>query len=460
MNNIVSENPCDDQTLFKQTDRFFSQFGLSRILLKCNFYKESGFHCVIVLKELVNLIFRGRNLFRTLALSDNGLPFQKNTAYRFLNSGHFNWSKLLSKVMTQLIQKVDRLTSEDRESVLIVDDSLFSRDRSKKVELLSKVFDHTTSRFFKGFRMLTLGWSDGNSFLPVGFHLLSSQKPENVYYPAAQHDKRTLAFKRRDLAVQCTTDVLLELLRQAKHLPARFVLFDSWFTQPKTVVRVKKEHRDVIGMVRQTEKIHYLYDGKWQDVKKLYAQLAVRADSTNKILGSVCVKLREDKEVGDDDYVDARIVFVKDRRCDNWLALLCTDLAVSEEDVIRIYGKRWDIEVFFKVCKSYLSLAKEFQGRSYDMQVATTTIVFLRYAMLSIETRCAQDERTIGELFYHLREEMADLRFSESLAFLVDTLRRILQGMPLLSETMADSIMQNFLNALPQPYRQRLLISA
>jgi len=238
------------------------------------------------------------------------------------------------------------------------------------------------------------------------------------------------------------------------------VLFDSWFTQPKTVVRVKKEHRDVIGMVRQTEKIHYLYDGKWQDVKKLYTQLAVRADSTNKILGSVCVKLREDKEVGDDDYVDARIVFVKDRRSDNWLALLCTDLVVSEEDIIRIYGKRWDIEVFFKVCKSYLSLAKEFQGRSYDMQVATTTIVFLRYAMLSIETRCAQDERTIGELFYYLREEMADLKFSESLAFLVDTLRRILQGMPLLSETMADSIMQTFLNALPQPYRQRLLLSA
>jgi len=457
---IVSEKPCENQSLFPQTDRFFSQFGLSKILLKCNFYKESGFHCVVVLKELINLIFKGRNLFRTLALSDNGLPFQKNTAYRFLNSSHFNWSRLLFLVMTQLIQKIDRLTADDRESVLIVDDSLFSRDRSKKVELLSKVFDHTTSRFFKGFRMLTLGWSDGNTFLPVAFHLLSSQKSENVYCPAVQHDKRTLAYKRRDMAVQCTADVLLSLLRQAKHLPARFVLFDSWFTMPKTVVRVKKEHRDVIGMVRLTDKIHYLYDGKWQDVKKLYARLTPRADSASKILGSVCVKLREDKKVGDDDYVDARIVFVKDRRSDNWLALLCTDLAISEEEVIRIYGKRWDIEVFFKVCKSYLALAKEFQGRSYDMQVATTTIVFLRYAMLSVETRCTQDERTIGELFYYLREEMADLKFTESLVFLIDTLRRILHGMPLLSVTMAESIMQKFLDALPQPYRQRLQVSA
>ena len=67
--------------------------------------------------------------------------------------------------MTRLISSVDRLTGNDRESVLIFDDSLFSRNRSKKVELLAKVFDHTTHKFFKGFRMLTLGWSDGNTFL-------------------------------------------------------------------------------------------------------------------------------------------------------------------------------------------------------------------------------------------------------------------------------------------------------
>ena len=27
---------------------------------------------------------------------------------------------------------------------------------------------------------------------------------------------------------------------------------------------------------------------------------------------------------------------------------------VKDSEIIRIYGKRWDIEVFFKVCKSYL----------------------------------------------------------------------------------------------------------
>jgi IS4 transposase len=49
---------------------------------------------------------------------------------------------------------------------------------------------------------------------------------------------------------------------------------------------------------------------------------------------------------------------------------------LSETEIARIYGKRWNIEVFFKMCKSYIRLAEKFQGRSYDMAVAHTTIVF------------------------------------------------------------------------------------
>jgi len=139
---------------------------------------------------------------------------------------------------------------------------------------------------------------------------------------------------------------------------------------------------------------------------------------------------------------------------------LCTDLNVSEEEIVRIYGKRWDIEVFFKVCKSYLALAKEYQGRSYDMQVAATSIVFLRYAMLSMEIRNANDERTIGDLFYYLREELADIKLSQSLLLMLDTLRKVLNDFPVLSQELANVIMDNFLNAIPHPLRQKLLLCA
>src|SRR5699024_5269302 len=74
------------------------------------------------------------------------------------------------------ISKVSKLTRHDRPKVLIFDDSSYDRNRSKHVELLARCFDHASQkmRFYKGFRMLTLGWSDGATFLPVDFSLLSS----------------------------------------------------------------------------------------------------------------------------------------------------------------------------------------------------------------------------------------------------------------------------------------------
>jgi hypothetical protein len=454
----ISDLQNNDQMLESRIDYFFKKLNLSKTLLKCNFYKESGIQCVTILKALFSLVFQSKNLYR--ALQNQDLPFKKNTAYRFLNNSRFNWEKLLKLIMTRLILFIDQLTGENRQCVLIFDDSLFSRNRSKNVELLAKVFDHTSHKFCKGFRMLTMGWTDGSTFMPVSFNLMSSPKDENVLCKATTMDKRTLAHKRRKQARQSTTDVMLTMLRSAKDIPAKFVLFDSWFTMPKTVIRVKRENRDVIGMIRITEKIHYQYQSKWQDVKSIYQKIKKSSDKKEDIIGAACVKLREDKTATPDEFIDAKIVFVKDRSSNNWLALLCTDISVSDEEIVRIYGKRWDIEVFFKVCKSYLALAKEYQGRSYDMQVAATTIVFLRYAMLSMEARNATDDRTIGDLFFYLKEEFQDIKLSESLMLLVDTLRQALSKLPLLSQEMANKIMNAFLNTIPHPLKQKLLLCA
>ena len=47
-----------------------------------------------------------------------------------------------------------------------------------------------------------------------------------------------------------------------------------------------------------------------------------------------------------------RLVFVRNRNHrKDWLVLVTTDMSLTAEEVIRIYGKRWGIEVFFKVCK-------------------------------------------------------------------------------------------------------------
>ena len=87
--------------------------------------------------------------------------------------------------------------------------------------------------------------------------------------------------------------------------------------------------------------------------------------------------------------------FVRDRRSKRWLALLCTDLTLSDEEIVKLYKRRWDIEVFFKMAKSFLNLAKECQGRSYDALTAHATVVCCRYIMLELAPELVNDFETV-----------------------------------------------------------------
>lgn len=76
----------------------------------------------------------------------------------------------------------------DVQIVLIIDDSMFERNRSKKVELLARAYDHADHRYCFGFRMFTLGWSDGSTFFPVNSVLLSSENKKSRVNEATDVD--------------------------------------------------------------------------------------------------------------------------------------------------------------------------------------------------------------------------------------------------------------------------------
>ena len=132
-------------------------------------------------------------------------------------------------------QELAPLTGTANMKVLIADDTLYRRNRSKHVELLSRVFDHTDKRYYRGFRMLTLGWSDGISFLPVSCALLASSKEKNRLVPLRTDlDRRTNGARRRREGIRKATDVLVEMVAQAvaSGIEAKHLLFDSWFAYP------------------------------------------------------------------------------------------------------------------------------------------------------------------------------------------------------------------------------------
>ena len=116
MNTIIADKANAEHIITSKIDAFFNSFSISKLLKKSNFYKESGIQCVVILKEIFGLIFAGKNLFRTLKMNSDDIPFKKNTAYRFLNSSSYNWARLLMLLITVIIKNINRLTSEKRVS--------------------------------------------------------------------------------------------------------------------------------------------------------------------------------------------------------------------------------------------------------------------------------------------------------------------------------------------------------
>ena len=377
--------------------------------------------------------------------------FSKNTFYRFLNDSKINWLRFTTLLSLTVIKNFFApLTSDDRADVFIIDDSLYERAGFKKTQMASKVFDHVSMKFKKGFRLLTLGWSDGNSFVPINNCLLASSKTDNQLGDFSKIDGRSIAGRRRKMAVTKATDVVIELLQYAIQTghSAKYVLFDSWFSAPHNLVKIKELGMDSIAMIKLSSKVNYEYEGKHMNIKQIYAKNRKRRGRSKYLLS---VDIMVGKGTDNEPSIPARIVCVRNRaNKKDWLALISTDMSLPEEEIIRIYGKRWQIEVFFKTCKSLLQLRTECHSLSYDALTAHVSIVFARYMFLSVYQRKDEDERTIGEIFYVLLQEMEDITFQHSLFILVEAMTESIKNILRITDDQVEEIYRDFFFRLPE----------
>lgn len=449
----IPQNHSDDKALVDCVQKFFFKHHVGKILAKCNGLKEKGVAPVSLLRYKLSNIFVGRSMYMQQRTGSFKEEFSKNTFYRFLNSTKTNWLRFTSLLAADIVKNDIRdLTDETRKNVFIIDDSLFNRTSCKKTELGSKVFDHTDMHYKKGFRMLTLSWSDGNTLIPVNSCLLASTKEENIIGPVNNFDQRTLAGKRRKLAQTKAPEAMMTLLDTAVStgLTAEYVLFDSWFSNPAQITAIKEKSMDVIAMIKKSSRIKYLYNDELLNIKEIYSRNKKRRGRSRYLLSV-------DVMVGKENPIPAKIVCVRNRaNHKDWLAFICTDTQLSEEEIIRIYGKRWQIEVFFKTCKSYLNLVGECHSLSYDALTAHVAIVFARYMMIALEQRKNQDERTLGELFFYFIDEMADITFAESYQILVRAMFECIYAIFHVTDEQMNEFICLFIGKLPD-YIQKAL---
>jgi len=448
---IEHYEPCNQ--LPKEIKPAFKELRVLKHLRDAKINKNFGYTTAYLFQLVFVLLFHQKKWFRLLESNKADSFPGKDAVYRFLNHTRFAWRQFLLSLSASTIQKVNNLTSDRRVTAFIFDDSMFDRNRSKAVELLARFKDHATGAYYKGYRMLTMGWSDGHSFIPTDFALLSSAKSQ-INGIMEGIDKRTIGYKRREEALLSAPKVIPSMIDRAisAGVSASYVLMDSWFTHAPLIKEILDRGLDVIGMVKNDNK-RYLVNGSRLSLKELYLAASRVEGKNSDILRSIRTELVPG--------IPVLVVFIRHRTKKNeWLAILSTDLTLAVEEVIRIYSIRWDIEVFFKCAKSLLRLQKEFQGLSYDLLVSHTTIVFTRYILLAWQHRQSTDQRTLGGLFYLLCDEVSALDWAVALQQLLELINEVAAKANKKLTKLIKSQLQHWIAGLPSYLKAYLPISS
>lgn len=253
-----------------------NQFCNSSDLLKAGMYKRSGSSVMSLLRLLIALPMVGIPIYQ-FKKKDLPIP-SRDSFYRLLEQPTYNWRGLLYQIATKLNTYFSTLIQTDSRRVLIVDDSSYKRNRSKYVELLGRQRDHSEHRYFNGFRMLALAWSDGHSCLPCEVELLTNADADKRIGSDPTIDRRTVMGQRVKAATTKATQLTIQMVRRAlRYLPkVDCVVFDSWFCLP-TVIAGIAPYLPVICRAKNIRAIQFKYNQRILNLDGVYRHVKNRA---------------------------------------------------------------------------------------------------------------------------------------------------------------------------------------
>jgi hypothetical protein len=435
---IISHDPYDEQCRSKTISQFSKEFNLGRLLEQSNVRKAKGIGVLTLFAHLLLAVFSGKS--PNHLVGSGGFCGKKDTLYRFLNDTSANWLRFLHLLASKIIVRMNSLF-HDRAGVLVIDDTLHKRNRSKHVELLTRVRDHNDGRYCRGFRCLTLCYQIVGAIVPVGFRILSSVGGETRINGSREGlDKRTVGYKIRQFAVSNTYDMAFDMLRRVAGM-ARHVLFDSWFSDPVMFKTLRGMDFHGVGMLQAKKGRLYRHKGKIYNLEALYALAKpfIRQNQGYAAIGA---------EFGDG--TPFSITFVRDMDSKRgWFAIGTTDLSLPPKQVISLYSRRWSIEVFFKTVKSCLGFASECQSRSFDAIVCSVAVVFTRHIVLTWMNLGLPVPETDGQLFFRLYDEVRQCTFPEALEIVI---REVVANF-VDSDKLQKSSVLEFLRSLPSFFK-------
>jgi len=403
------------------------EFKLTKVNTILNKAKTRGFSGENIFKVLFVMVYLDLKNVRQLMLSGIGakLNFKKDVLYDFLGNEFIDWRLVLTLFARQFLKIVNKkgdgsvITSP---KCIVIDDSLFAKT-GKKIETIGKLCDHCNlSKYPLGLRVLTAGFWDGKSFIPINLSIHNEPrkdksrglKPKELKAQfSKEREKGSPGFKRIEEVAIDKVEMAIMMVKNAikNTFEPIYVLADSWFICEKfikeiqdiRVKHVKKLH--VIGLIKSNR----TFIIKGRSIKAA----AVPEVKRKEVHYCKSLKCHYIAQIVTHKEIVMKAFWIKMKGQEKWRILISTDTKLNFTTAMQHYNIRWSIEVFFKECKQNLNVTK-CQSTDFDAQIAWITLSYINYIMLALRKRF-DDYETFGGIFREFKEQLLERNIVEKL---------------------------------------------
>lgn len=206
----------------------------------------------------------------------------------------YHWKNILTHLL-------HTITTDTSEGYLLIDETDVDKSYSEKIQGTSWIYSHRKNKHILGYHLVVIVWSNGDTYLPLGWKVYNKQSGKT----------------KIDLALE-----LIKFCTNVLQIRPKAFLFDSLYASYK-ILRYLQEHGHIFytqcpkNRLFNGKQLKYITKGShyWHD--------------TGMIKGKICVTIAK-----------------KHRKY-----YMTNDLSKDRYELIEIYKSRWKIEEVFRIVK-------------------------------------------------------------------------------------------------------------
>ncbi len=396
-----------DTTLKNPIYQTIRLLGIKTILKQANFIKKrEGVAPYLVVLHFVYMLVMNKKV--STFMDQSSESFKKDVYYRLLQNSSYNWRKLLSLTTLKILKLLHKLQDPSSVKVLIIDDTVEGKTGKYIEGSRDALWSNKEKRKIRGINVVSLNYSDGYSNFMLDFAIaMGNYARVKIEEFTQEIDTRTTAYKRRLELMKGKSQIAIEMVTRAikSGIQADYLLVDSRYSKPAFIKEMNELGLRVVTRIANSNKI-WNFTSKEKTLGAVYNKYktlkkAKEGQYGKKIRFSYFSVIVTHKNAG-----DIRVVFLKTK--DQLIPIASTDLELSDEEIIEIYKRRWDIEQGYKDLRTHFGFGKE-ENRIYEALIARITLSFFSYNIVSYINRVSHEPKTLGGLFADLECELHTL---------------------------------------------------